>query len=66
MKPKTFTDCPGWEFHLEEVSANVFNVRASDRAGRRVEKTGTDPDAILEECRQEVKQNFTTTTQFMD
>jgi hypothetical protein len=60
MKPKTFTDTPGWEFHIDEVSANVFVVRASDGAGRTIEKTGIDPDALLEECRQEVKQTSTT------
>ena len=57
MNPKTFTDSPGWEFRIDEVSANVFVVRASDRAGRTVERTGTDPNALLEECHQEVS-NF--------
>lgn len=60
MKPKTFSDSPGWEFRIDEVSANVFIVRASDRAGRTVEKTGIDPDTLLEECHQEVKQISTT------
>ena len=56
MKPKTFTDAPGWEFRVDEVSANVFVVIASDTAGRTIEKTGTDPDVLLEECHHEAKQ----------
>ncbi len=66
MKPKTFTDTPGWEFRIDEVSANVFVVSASDTAGRTVEKSGTDPDALLEECHLEVKQTSTTIPQSMN
>ncbi len=65
MKPKSFTDTPGWEFHIDEVSVNVFVVSASDAAGRTIEKTGTDPYALIEECRQEVKQISTTIRQPM-
>jgi hypothetical protein len=42
---------PGWTFEVEEISAGVYRVRGVDRAGRSVEQTGTDPDAVLEECR---------------
>jgi len=56
MKPKTFSDTPGWEFRVDEVSANVFIVIASDTSGRTIEKTGTDHDVLLEECHHEAKQ----------
>lgn len=55
MKPKTFPDTPGWEFRIDEQSANVYVVIASDAAGRTIEKTGTDPDLLLEECRLDAK-----------
>lgn len=55
MKPKTFTDAPEWEFRIEEVSANVFVVVASGAAGQTIEKTGTDPEVMLEECHQEAR-----------
>jgi hypothetical protein len=41
---------------MDEVSANVFVVVANDNSGRTIEKTGTDPDALLKECLQAVKQ----------
>ncbi|WAC21754.1 hypothetical protein OVA24_10190 [Luteolibacter sp. SL250] len=56
MKPKTFSDAPGWEFRMDEVSANVFVVVGSDAEGRTIEKIGTDPYALLGECHQEAKQ----------
>jgi len=43
---------PGWTFHVEEVSAGVYSVTATDRAGRAVEKKGIDPDALIAECKQ--------------
>lgn len=56
MKPVTFTDTPEWEFRTDEVSANVFVVIGRDAKGRTIEKTGTDPDALLDECHHEAKQ----------
>lgn len=43
---------PGWFFDVEEMSAGVYRVRCVDEAGRSVEVTGTDPDVLLEQCRQ--------------
>lgn len=43
---------PGWTFHVEEVSAGVYLVTATDRAGRAVVKKGIDPDALIAECKQ--------------
>jgi hypothetical protein len=53
---KVFSETPGWKFRMDEVSANVFVVVANDNSGRTIEKTGTDPDALLKECLQAVKQ----------
>jgi hypothetical protein len=49
MRP--LSELPGWNFDLKEVSAGVFQVTATDTNGRRVQHTGTDPDAVLAECR---------------
>jgi hypothetical protein len=48
-----FTELSGWNFDANEVSADVFIVVGSDRFGRKIEKTGTDPDALIEACRQD-------------
>lgn len=48
-------DAPGWSFDVDEVSANVFQVKGSDLSGRTVEMTGTDPDELIEKCHQEAK-----------
>jgi hypothetical protein len=47
----TFPELPGWSFEVNEVSAGVYDVVASDSAGHRVESKGTDPDTLLQECR---------------
>jgi hypothetical protein len=44
----------GWSFSLEEVSAGVYRGMGVDEAGRSVEMSGTDPDAVLEDCRRAV------------
>jgi hypothetical protein len=48
---KTFEDLPGWTFEVEEMSAGVFRVKGSDATGGSLEVTGTDPSALLEDCR---------------
>ena len=40
-----------WSFTIDEVSAGVYRVYGSDPSGRSVEADGTDPDALLEQCR---------------
>jgi len=40
-----------WEFKIDEISANVYKVRGVDKLGKSVEKTGTDPDMLLAECK---------------
>lgn len=40
-----------WEFKVDEISANVYRVIGVDRKGRSVERTGTDPEMLLSECK---------------
>jgi len=47
-----FEELPDWNFTAEELSANVFEVRGSDREGRSVSFSGCDPDALLDQARQ--------------
>jgi hypothetical protein len=48
---KTLPELPDWKFEIDEISAGVYRVRGVDKDGRSVEATGTDEDALLEECR---------------
>lgn len=53
--PSLVTDDPdlaGWTFEVEETSAGVYLVRGTDRAGRTVQRHGTDEDALLAKCRE--------------
>jgi hypothetical protein len=49
--PRTFPELPTRIFEVSEVSAGVYQVRASDRLGRSVEAKGTDPDALIHEAK---------------
>ena len=48
---QNLTGPAGWSFEVDEVSAGVYRVCGTDQAGRHVEQTGTDPDALLLECK---------------
>ena len=48
-----FKELPTWNFKIEEVSANVYRVTAVDSSGRKLEKTGTEPDDLIEEIKQD-------------
>jgi hypothetical protein len=43
----------GWSVEVTEVSPGVFRAVASDREGSRIDKTGTDPEALERACRTE-------------
>jgi hypothetical protein len=43
-------ELPAWSFEVKEISVGVWRACGSDRAGRKVEATGTDPDALLHRC----------------
>ncbi len=49
---RSFPELPGWLFDADEVSAGVYRAFGRDRAGRNVEASGVDPEALIEKCRQ--------------
>jgi hypothetical protein len=55
MKPALFPNLPNWTYTMDEVSANVFRIIATDTAGQTIEMIGTDPDILIEECHQEAR-----------
>ena len=40
----------GWFFRVTEVSAGVYLAEGVDLYGRKVSRTGANPDEILEQC----------------
>lgn len=50
---QTYDDCPGWGFEVDEVSVGVYQVRATDAQGRRVETKGFDPDLLIAEVKRD-------------
>lgn len=52
---KIYPDLPAWEFELDEVSANVYEVVGTDKLGRRVSSKGVDLDELIEKCRKDAK-----------
>jgi hypothetical protein len=51
MKPITYEELPEWEFNAGETSVDVYEATGISRSGRRVSAKGSDPYALLEECR---------------
>lgn len=41
---------PNWYFRVVEVSNNAWQAEGSDLWGRKVSRSGGDPDALLEAC----------------
>ena len=56
MKPITFPDTHGWEFYVDEVSVNVFQVKGKNTQNKTVEITGTDPETLIKKCREIAKE----------
>ncbi|WAR43784.1 hypothetical protein [Methylomonas rapida] len=52
---KTYPDLPEWEFELDEVSANVYEVVGTDKLGHKVSSKGVDLDELIEICRKDAK-----------
>jgi hypothetical protein len=50
---RTFPELSEWSFDINEMSAGVYQVVASDRRGHRISKTGIAPDVLIDECRRE-------------
>ena len=53
---KTFPDLPNWSFDLDEVSANVYEAVGTDQFGHKISYTGTDLEAILNQCKLAAKE----------
>lgn len=51
MASETFSDLPGWSFTVEERSVGVYVALGRDESGRSVQRSGTDPDELLDQCR---------------
>jgi hypothetical protein len=49
---RSFQELPDWSFDADEVSPGVYRAFGRDRAGRNVEASGLDPEALIEKCRQ--------------
>ena len=45
-----FDRLEGWFFRAQEVSNGVWEVQGSDLFGRKVSRTGSDPDILLDRC----------------
>jgi hypothetical protein len=56
MTRKTYPDLPNWVFEIDEVSAGVYEVIATDNAGHEVSDKGIDVAAIIETCRKQAKE----------
>lgn len=40
-----------WTFKVEEISPGVYRFKGNDPTGRSLERQGTDPEALMVECR---------------
>jgi hypothetical protein len=47
----TTGDVDGWKIEVEEMSVNVFSVKAVSKSGEIIEKTGVDPEKIISEIK---------------
>jgi hypothetical protein len=48
---QAFPELPEWVFDLDEISAGVYEVLGTYRAGHRIQAKGSDPDRLVQECR---------------
>jgi hypothetical protein len=53
--PITRMDAPDWYFRYREVSANFYVAEGRDAWGRSVQRQGTDPDTLLNQCAEDVR-----------
>jgi hypothetical protein len=52
---KEFPSLPEWTFDINEVSYGVYEVIGRDKHGHVVSADGTDPDQLLEDCKNYAK-----------
>ncbi len=53
---KTFLDLPNWEFYIDEVSANVYEIIGSNDSGKKVSFKGYDLEEITNQAKQRAKE----------
>jgi hypothetical protein len=44
-------ELPDWQFDVDEISAGVYEVVGEDINGHRITQKGTDPDQLLNLCK---------------
>jgi len=54
MTGKEFPELAGWRFLVQEISMGVYTAVGTNPCGEAIEMTGTDPDALLDECKEAV------------
>ena len=55
---KIFPELPSWTFDIDEVSAGVYQAIGTHLNGYSVQAEGTDPEKLLEECRNSAKSDI--------
>ncbi|MCP5443153.1 MAG: hypothetical protein H6968_08985 [Chromatiaceae bacterium] len=53
---KIYPELPKWEFELDEISANVYEVIGTDKSGHRVSSKGLDLEALIEQCKSDARE----------
>jgi hypothetical protein len=46
----------GWFFRLVEIANGVYEIEGIDHRGRKVSRTGTNPDEILKTCAKDARE----------
>jgi len=54
---KIYADFPNWKFEVEETSAGVYEVKASDKFGHQVSSQGIDPYKIIDDAKKWIIKN---------
>jgi hypothetical protein len=47
---------PNWTFQVEEVSAGVYKLRATQSRGANIELTGIDPEELLKRAKKDAEE----------
>lgn len=48
---KKFKNLPEWEFELDEVSANVYEIVGINKSGHKISFKGLELDELIEQCK---------------
>jgi hypothetical protein len=56
MTALKYHELPNWTMEIDEVSAGVYRVIATDAVGHRFQSQGTDPDALLNDARRAARE----------